>query len=208
MEERKLTEKESIEVITSMITITRKRYIGDGRIMLMWGYLVAVVSLLVWIMLAATGRGVWNYLWFAIPVIGGIATPIMARKQERRQGVRTYSDAVTSRLWTLAGLSEFVMIIVCVCLQAFTGANCWMAMLAYSLVAMPLAEIAQGLLIKEKSMTAGGLFGLAVGIITICCMAGGIPLYAYWYMPLFILAFVAMMIIPGHILNHKARIEE
>lgn len=36
MEEIKLTEKESLEVITSMIARTKQRYVGDGRIMLMW----------------------------------------------------------------------------------------------------------------------------------------------------------------------------
>ena len=49
--------------------------------------------------------------------------------------------------------------------------------------------------------------GLAVGIVTVCCIAGGIRLVAYWYTPLFIIAFAAMMIVPGHILNHKARKE-
>lgn len=38
MEERQLTEKESLEVTTSMIARTKQRYIEDGRIMLMWGY--------------------------------------------------------------------------------------------------------------------------------------------------------------------------
>lgn len=207
MEERKLTEKESLEVITSMIALTRQRYIGDGRIMLMWGYLVTIVALLVWIMLAATGRNVWNFLWFAIPVVGCIATPIMARRQQRRSGVMTYSDRVTSRLWSLAGISEIVLTIACIGIQYFAGHPCWSAMLAYTLTAMPFAEIAQGLLIKEKSLVAGGVTGLAVGIVTVCCVAGGITLYADWYMPLFILAFVAMMIAPGHILNHKARKE-
>lgn len=145
MEERTLTEKESLEVITSMIRRTKERYIGDGNIMLMWGYLVAVVSILIWVMLVATRQGYWNWLWFAIPLIGGIATPIMARKQQRESGVKTFSDRVTSRLWTIAGLSEFVAIAVSLCLQIFTGTSCWLAMLAYSLIAMPLAEIAQGL---------------------------------------------------------------
>ena len=208
MEERKLTEKESIEVITSMIARTRQRYVGDGHIMLMWGYLVAVVSILVWVMLVETRQNSWNYLWFAIPVIGGIATPIMARKQQRYSGVKTFYDTVTSHLWTIAGLSEFAAIIVCIAIQYITGAHCWTAMLAYSLIAMPVAEIAQGLFIKEKSLTVGGIIGLAIGIITICCIAGGIPLGANWYMPLFIIAFIAMMIVPGHILNHKASQEK
>lgn len=208
MEEIKLTEKESLEVITSMIARTKQRYVGDGRIMLMWGYLVAVISILVWVMLASTGNGVWNYLWFGIPLIGGIATPIMARRQQQAQGVKTFSDKVTSRLWTIAGLSEFVAIIVCAIMQIFTGECCWSAMLVYSLIAMPLAEIAQGLFIEEKSLTIGGCIGLAAGIVTACCVAGRIPLAVNWFMPLFILAFIAMMIVPGHILNHKANHEE
>lgn len=208
MEERKLTEKESLEVITSMIALTKQRYIGDGRIMLMWGYLVTIVSILVWILLASTGREIWNVLWFAIPLIGCIAKPIMARKARNVRGAKTYSDVVTSRLWTIAGLSELVMTLVCFGLQYFADIMAWSAMLAYTLVAIPFAEIAQGLLFKEKSMTIGGLIGLAVGIITVCCIAGQIPLGAFWFMPLFILSFVAMMIVPGHILNHKSRQEK
>lgn len=208
MEEKILTEKESLEVITSMIARTRERYIGDGRIMVMWGYVVAIVSILVWIMLATTGNSIWNILWFAIPLIGGIATPIMARKQQREKGVKTFSDKVTSRLWTIAGLSEFAAIIACFVIQFLTGSCCWGAMLAYSLIAMPVAEIAQGLFFEEKSLTIGGIIGLTAGIITVCCIAGNIPLHAGWYMPLFILAFVAMMIVPGHILNHKASKEK
>lgn len=103
MEERKLTEKESLEVITSMIARTKQRYLGGGNILLMWGYLVAIVTLAVWLTLVFTHNEVWNWLWFAIPLIGGI------------------------------------------------------------------------------------------------------KLLANWYMPIFIFAWVAMMIVPGHVLNRKAR---
>lgn len=208
MEERKLTEKESIEVITSMIARTKRRYIGDGSILLMWGYLVAAVSILVWIMLVTTGHGVWNWLWFAIPVIGGIATPIMARKHQDKSGVKTYADIFTSKLWTITGLSEGVMIVTCIVLQVFFSVDSWPSMLAYTLIAVPIAEIAQGLFIKEKSLIGGGLIGIAVGMVTLGCLVGEIPLCVNWYMPLFILAFVAMMVVPGHILNHKAAKEK
>lgn len=46
MEDRKLTERESLEVITSMIALTKQRYIGDGRILLLFGYLTVAVSAL------------------------------------------------------------------------------------------------------------------------------------------------------------------
>ncbi len=75
MEDKKLTEQESLELITTMIRRTRERYIGDGNIMLMWGYLSAAVAALVWIMLAVTGHPAWNYLWFLIMIVGGTLTP-------------------------------------------------------------------------------------------------------------------------------------
>lgn len=207
MEEKKLSEKESLEVIATMIARTRQRYLGDGNIMLMWGYLVVAVSALVWIMLAATHCGAWNWLWFAIPVIGGVATPLMARRQKRVVGAVTYSDKIMSDLWTIAGFSELLLMIPCIGLWAMCGIDCWTAMLAYSMIAIPLCEIAQGLVVKEKSLVAGGVFGLVFGLVTLCCVVAGIPLAERWYMPVFILSFAEMMIVPGHIINYKARHE-
>ena len=203
MEERKLTEKESLEVITSMIERTKERYLGNGNILLMWGYLVVIVTLLVWAMLVATRQEVWNWLWFLIPVVGVPSTIIMARKEQQRGGVTTYSDKVTSKLWTVAGGSELVITFFCLGFAFFAGVDCWSIMLGYTLVMIPFAEITQGIIIKECSFVYGGLFGFVVGIFTLCCIAGGVQLYANWYLPLFILCFIAMMIIPGHIINHK-----
>lgn len=208
MEDKKLTEKESLEVITSMIARTKARYLGSGYILLMWGYLIVFVSILVWILLATTRQNVWNWLWFAIPVIGIPTTSIMARQDEKRgDGVVTYSDKITSRLWNIFGVSEIVLTLVCLGFSVIGDVKCWGAMLVYTLIAAPFAEIAQGLIVKEKCLTWGGIVGLAVGMVTVCCAVGGIPLSANWFMPLFIPIWVAMMIVPGHIINHKAKQE-
>lgn len=206
MEDRTLTEKESLEVITSMIARTKERYMGNGNILLMWGCLVVAVTILVWVMLVATHREVWNWLWFAIPVIGFPVTSVMAKREEHRNGAATtYSDLITSRLWTIFGVSEMVLALICLGFSFLGEINCWVAMLVYSLLLTPAAEIAQGLIIKEKSLIGGGMVGLAIGLLTLCCVVGGIPLSVDWYMPLFILAIVAMMIVPGYILNKKAK---
>ena len=85
------------------------------------------------------------------------------------------------------------------------GIKCWTVMMVYSLIAAPFGEIAQGLIVKEKSLTWGGFVGLAIGMVSICCVTGKIPLLANWFMPLFIIFWVVMMIVPGHIINHKAK---
>ncbi|WP_289875464.1 hypothetical protein [Duncaniella muris] len=205
MEDKKLTEKESLEVITSMIARTKVRYLGSGNILLMWGYLAVFTSISVWILLAATQQNVWNWLWFAIPVIGMPLTSIMARREKRTDGAVTYSDKITSHLWSIFGVSEIVLTLICLGFSLIGGIKCWTAMIVYTIIAAPFAEIAQGLIVKEKSLTWGGIVGLAIGMVLVCCVTGKIPLLANWFMPLFILFWVVMMIVPGHIINHKAK---
>ena len=205
MEDKKLTEKESLEVITSMIARTKVRYLGSGNILLMWGYLAVFTSILVWILLAATQQNVWNWLWFAIPVIGMPLTSIMARREKRTDGAVTYSDKITSHLWSIFGVSEIVLTLICLGFSLIGGIKCWTAMIVYTIIAAPFAEIAQGLIVKEKSLTWGGIVGLAIGMVLVCCVTGKIPLLANWFKPLFILFWVVMMIVPGHIINHKAK---
>ena len=205
MEDKKLTEKESLEVITSMIARTKARYLGSGNILLMWGYLAVFSSILVWILLAATQQNVWNWLWFAIPVIGMPLTSIMARREKRTDGAVTYSDKITSHLWSIFGVSEIVLTFICLGFSLIGGIKCWTAMIVYTVIAAPFAEIAQGLIVKEKSLTWGGIVGLAIGMVLVCCVTGKIPFLANWFMPLFILFWVLMMIVPGHIINHKAK---
>lgn len=205
MEDRKLTEKESLEVITSMIARTKARYLGSGNILLMWGYLAVFSSILVWILLAATQQNVWNWLWFAIPVIGMPLTSIMERREKRTDCAVTYSDKITSHLWSIFGVSEIVLTFICLGFSLIGGIKCWTAMIVYTVIAAPFAEIAQGLIVKEKSLTWGGIVGLAIGMVLVCCVTGKIPFLANWFMPLFILFWVVMMIVPGHIINHKAK---
>lgn len=205
MEERKLTEKESLDVITSMIARTKERYIGDGNIMLLWGYLTVAVTALVWIMLLLTRHPAWNWLWFLIWIVGGTLTPIMARKQQKKAGVKSYSDRISSRIWSVVGWSAIFSTFCCLGFLLIGGKDSWSMMFAFALIIVPFAEIAQGIVVNEKSLVAGGGTGLAIGIFTICCIAGNVPLVVDWYMPLFMIAFAAMMIVPGHILNHKAK---
>lgn len=205
MEERKLTEKESLEIITSMIARTRERYIGDGRIMLMWGYLTVVITAIIWTLIGVTHNPVWNWLWFLLWIIGGTLTPIMDKKMQHEKGFKNYSDTVTSRIWSTVGFSAIVATAICLAFLLVGGIDAWSMMFAIALVIVPFAEIASGIVVKEKSLIIGGAIGLSAGLFTMACIAGHVALYASWFMPLFIIVWVVMMIIPGHIINYKAK---
>ncbi len=206
MEDKRINERESIEIITSMIARTKERYmLGDGNIMLMWGYLTVTVSILVWTLLAITRNPAVNWLWFLIWIIGGVATPIMAKKKAVKKGAKTYTDTVISRLWSIVGYSAICCTIGCLSLLLARGIDAWSAMLIFALIIVAFAEIANGIVLNESSCIWGGSLGLLAGIFTICCIAGDVALSAFWFMPVFIVAFICMMIIPGHVINHKAK---
>lgn len=205
MEEKKISEKESLEIITEMISRTKDRYMGDGNILLMWGYLTVVITAVIWALLAVTHNEVWNWLWFSIWIIGGIATPIMARKDQYRNGVKSYSDKISSSIWSIVGYSGIVSTFCCLGFLLIKGIDCWSMMFAFALIIVPFAEMAQGIVVRETSFLFGGAIGMLIGIFTVCCIAGGVTLDANWYLPLFMLAFISMMIVPGHILNSKVK---
>lgn len=92
-------------------------------------------------------------------------------------------------------------------LFSFSGTDTWSSMLMLPLLIVGFAEIVQGVAIREKSLIWGGGIGIVSGLVTLCCIAYGIALYAGWFMPMFIMSFALMMILPGHILNYKSRKE-
>lgn len=203
MDDKKLNERESLELITEMIERTKQRYVGDGNIMLVWGYTSVAVAVLIWVLLAVTGNPAWNWLWFLIWIIGLGGSKLISRNEREKFGVKSYSDKMTSNLWSVVGWTAIVSSLLCFAFMFFLGVNSWLTMMVFALVIVPFAEIAQGIMVKEKTLIAGGAVGLLAGLITICCITGGVGLKASWFMPMFIVVFIAMMIIPGHILNRK-----
>lgn len=209
MEEKKITEAQSLEIITEMIARSNvRRQLGNGNIMLLWGYLSVAVAILVWSLLMCTHNVMWNWLWFLIWIIGGTATPIMARKQRAADGVKTYVDNISNGIWSTVGYMAIASTLICLAFLLFAGKDVWGMMIVFAMLGVGFAEAIQGIVIKEKPMIFGGWVGILAGLILMASLFGNIALQINWVIPLFITAFVCMTIIPGHILNAKARNEK
>lgn len=206
MKEQSITEKESLSIITSMIESTKQRlHLGDGNILLLWGYLTVGVALLITLLLLLTHNAVWNWLWFLIWIIGGTMTPHMMKRQQNKAGVRTYTDKLSSGIWSLVGANAILFTFLCLGFMLFAGKDIWSLMLVFALLVVGIVEIVQGMIIREKTLIAGGSTGMIAGVVTMALIAADIPLYLGWFMPMFVVAWICMMIIPGHCLNAKAR---
>ena len=108
MEERKLNEKESLELIAQMIQNTKNRLETNcGMPFLFWGYTTIFVSLLVWFLVVTTRNYYWQYLWFLLPIIAGTGTYLSTRNQQ--PGIKTHLDKVINYIWLVFGITGFLL---------------------------------------------------------------------------------------------------
>ena len=61
MEEKVLTEKESLELISQMIQSTKKnRPVSPGKELLYWGYFTSILALTIYLLINFTSSGIWS----------------------------------------------------------------------------------------------------------------------------------------------------
>ena len=206
MEDKTINEKESLAIITEMIDRTKNRLrIGDGNMLLLWGYTSLAVTALTIIVLVATQHPASNWLWFLIWLIGGSASARICRRRNCDSSVRTYIDNITVGLWSLIGCCAILFTAICLFMMLFAGKDCWIAMLVFGHLIIGMAVVVQGFVIQEISLIAGGSFGVISGTLVMCFAIGGIPIDMWWAFPLIAVTFILMLIVPGHILNYKSR---
>ena len=207
MEEKNLTEHESLALIAGMIQKTKRRTgLDSGTPLLLWGYTSVCAAALVYAALMLTQSHKSMLLWLLIPLVGWpLNRRFVSRKKETCGEARSYTDIITDRLWMFVMFSELIAAAICSGFACFGHHCAWVMMFIYSLIAVGSASTAQGIIIRENSLAVGGLTGVAGGLVVTGCKIALIPLNAAWVMPLFVACFVMMTIIPGHIINRKAR---
>ena len=72
MEQNKeMTAQESLSIIAETFNKNRKDILrNSAKYFMLWGALLTVISLVIYLLWHFTGKPQWNILWFAMPVIG------------------------------------------------------------------------------------------------------------------------------------------
>lgn len=192
MEEKGLTGKESLELITRMIQETQNnvaRYAAYP--LLIWGYLTVVISIVVWTVIFKYQYLAIQYLWWLLPLVAFPLTIYFSRKGGKR-GIVTYMDRITSQIWCLYGGVGFLLSIF-----AFIR-----PVDIYFLIPllMGMGVALSGCVIKYRPMVVAGCVGIALSFLLLFIRDVDRLL-------IFAAIFVVMMIIPGHLLNRKMKKE-
>lgn len=200
MEEKKLTEKESLELITQMIQSTKNNMkVGSGNQFLYWGYFTVALSLFIYIMGHTTHNNSWNWCWMLMFVFW-ILISIKAKKPI----VTTYIDNVIQRVWKIIGSLFIITVAGCIIFLKLNHYTSMILMMPLSLLYVSIGVSITGIIIKEHWATGLPLFSFAIAFYMLESVYIGERPTSWWTL-LFGLCFIVMMIIPGHILNSKEK---
>lgn len=190
MDNKKMNEKESLELITQMIQNTKFRMARNAGVpFLVWGYMTVGLTLLVWLLLTETGNYNWQFLWFLLPAVAFPATLWSQRKKQKM--AKSYIDRILGYVWTVFGLSGFLI--------SCTSIFYWsLPILFIILLMMGMGTALTGLIVNMKVVTIGGTLGALSSL-------GCLYVDKFEQILIFAFAFIFMMIIPGHYLNRVAK---
>ena len=153
-----LTAQDSLRVITETLNNNRRAILRNGaKYFILWGALLTVFSLVIYALWHCTGNPVWNWLWFAMPIVGYPLATIL-RKQETVVP-KNILGTMIGQTWAIYGLFAIVISAIAVFFVP-------MHITLLIVVLMGFAEAISGLLLKNWPILVAGIIlgiGGAVG---------------------------------------------
>ena len=173
MEEKQLTEKESLNLIAMMINKAKDSYHDTGIAAIMWGVVITICSLVRLSEIHFDFRLPFDI--YLITIIAVIPQIIISIREKKKKKVKTYDDNYMDYNWLGFGISIFLMIFIinavfraweqAVPVDGANGFYEFVSPLFLLLYGMP--TFVTGAACRFKPMLWGGLFCWACCIITI-----------------------------------------
>jgi hypothetical protein len=185
--EKIMTERESLEIITQMINKAKSDYRETGVSALMWGSIITLCSLITFA--AYFLQWQWTrYIWW-LTFIAVIPQIIISRNERKRRKYKTYNDDAMGGIWISFAIAIFLFSFYFNMFQVPSAAT-------IVLVLYGVPTFATGYTRKFTPMIFGGL---ACWVFAIASM------YIAYPYPLLLTASAALLawFIPGLILRRR-----
>jgi hypothetical protein len=187
MMEKELSSKESLSLITEMISRAKKGAAGDGSFqLLLWGWVIAICNFGHYALIKV-GYETPYVVWLLI-IPATIISIVKGFNERKIARVKTHFDDILAQLW----LWIFIGIIIVLSFMSVIGYN-------HNPVILLLASVGvftTGALIKDFTVKAGGMVLLLGGIVgfllpvTEQLLVGGV-------------AMILGYLVPGYLLKKK-----
>ena len=192
-EEIRMTEKESLELIASMINKAKNNFTQGGFLYLLWGWVILICCTIQFVAEHffdyTNAYSIWYITWLVV-----IFQVIYLQKKKKSQKIKTCTDEINAFVWVVFFICMMLMIFICLQFKKYEMINPML------LVLYGKPTFLVGIIIKFKPLVIGG----------ICCwgLASISPFIDFDFQLLLIAAAViAAWIIPGYILKLKFKIQ-
>ena len=154
MEQNKeMTAQESLKLISETLNNSRKSILRNhAKYYVLWGSLLTVFSLVIYLLWHSTGKPAWNLLWFAMPVFGYLIAWRLGKKDNALP--ESFVGNLTGKVWAIFGLFSVVLSAIAVFLVP-------MPITFTIIVLLGLAESITGVILKNWPII---ICGFLVGV--------------------------------------------
>lgn len=193
MDDRVLSEKESLELISSMINKAKNRFSENGFLYMLWGWGILVCCLAQFVITYYFENKNGQYVWF-ITWLLMIVNIFYVRKANKERQLRTYTEELYGIVWAVFIICVFLLMFILI--QTGNSKSIHAAILV--MYGMPI--FLSGIILKFRPLLLGG----------ICCWIFSIlsPFVSIEFQLLLIAAaIISGWLIPGYLLQSKYKKE-
>jgi hypothetical protein len=213
-QEKILSEKESLEVISTMIAKAKESYHDNGTGSILWGVIITLCSLVTWAEMQF-GFSLPFDIWL-LTLAAVIPTIILSIRDDRRRKVKSYDQTAMDYVWTCFGIAMFLIIFInSAANNAFISLKDTIEQaglprpevrfadfsLAYMLVMYGIPTLVTAGIKDFKPMLLGGI---------ICWVSAVLAVYTDLKTDMLMMAVSATMawLVPGIILNRRSAVKK
>ena len=203
--ENNLSAENSLRLIAETIERSRRTIAkNSGKPLILWGVLVTLFSFIIWGLWTKTGSPAWNFLWFAMSVIGFVCMQTLFRNREKVPD--TEVSRMLGKIWMWFGIFAtgfFALVWVAWGVRSLTGVEGTLSvdLSLIILLMMGLGGTLSGAVLENKVVTASALIATTFAALFLMVMPTGSPLRILSFAILGVFA----LIVPGIILQKQGR---
>jgi hypothetical protein len=188
--EEHFSEKDSLNIISSMISKARNQFSENGHLYLVWGWAILICSLGQFVLQQVVHYSSFYRIWLLIwPVV--IYQFIYLRRKGRDASVRTYTDEIMGYVWLVFIVCSLLLIVLLT--KRLTTPD-YITTIWLVMYGMP--TILSGTILRYRLLVVGGI------ICWLLAIAGSFVPIQY-HMLLLSAAVVCGWIVPGYGIQQK-----
>jgi hypothetical protein len=191
--EMQMTEKESLQLITSMINKARNRFNETGALYLLYGWVILICCLVQFVALYFFKNHhvyyIWYFTWAAV-----IYQVVYLRKKRATDKTRTYTGEIIGFVWLVFIICISLLIFLQIYLKSPVTIN------PSILIMYGMPTFLSGVILKSNALKRGGVCCWLLAVLSM--------FIAYEFQLLLIaLAVILAWIVPGYLFKRKFKKE-